>query len=375
MTNRRRNLIVLVLVLALLAASAWVICDKRTVQGLDLRGGTELVYQGRATPQVPEVKPRGHRSGDRDHPRARRHARRRRARDHPDRARPDRGRAARRPGLRARDRADRDHGAALLLRLGEERHPAEPGHRRPGGAALQPADRRGRGGVEAQAALRRAVREAGLHDQRAPPTTSSTPTRSSRSASPPRSQVRPLHPLRRRAAAELARDRGPAGDGGGRGAAGGRPEHRGRRGERAPARSSSSSTTLRRCRATRSRTPKPGSDPTTNQPNVTFDFTEEGREAFQKVTREIALRGADACAGGRADRGDDRRRTPRRSSPTASRSCSTARSSRARSSTSRRTRTGSTAAPGPRSPATSRPSRPRTWPRCCGSARCRSSSR
>jgi len=57
MANRRRNLIILVLVLALLAGSAFVISDKRTVQGLDLRGGTELVYQGRATPQVPEVTP------------------------------------------------------------------------------------------------------------------------------------------------------------------------------------------------------------------------------------------------------------------------------------------------------------------------------
>ena len=56
MTNRRRNLIVLGLVLALLAGSLYVITEKRTVLGLDLRGGTELVYQGRPTPQVPEVR-------------------------------------------------------------------------------------------------------------------------------------------------------------------------------------------------------------------------------------------------------------------------------------------------------------------------------
>jgi SecD/SecF fusion protein len=55
MTRRRRNLIVLVLVFALLGGSAWVISDKKTVEGLDLRGGTELVYQGRPTPQVPTV--------------------------------------------------------------------------------------------------------------------------------------------------------------------------------------------------------------------------------------------------------------------------------------------------------------------------------
>jgi SecD/SecF fusion protein len=55
MTRRRRNLFVLLLVIALLGGSAWVISDKKTVEGLDLRGGTELVYQGRPTPQVPEV--------------------------------------------------------------------------------------------------------------------------------------------------------------------------------------------------------------------------------------------------------------------------------------------------------------------------------
>jgi SecD/SecF fusion protein len=57
MANRRRNLLVLVLVLALLAGASWVISDKRTVLGLDLRGGVELVYQGRPSAQVPEVRP------------------------------------------------------------------------------------------------------------------------------------------------------------------------------------------------------------------------------------------------------------------------------------------------------------------------------
>ena len=41
--------------------------------------------------------------------------------------------------------------------------------------------------------------------------------------------------------------------------------------------------------------PKQGTDQF-NQPNVTFDFTDEGREAFQDVTRTIAQRGADDCA-------------------------------------------------------------------------------
>jgi SecD/SecF fusion protein len=51
--SRRRSLIVLVLVLVLMGLSAWVIQDKGTQQGLDLRGGTELVYQARGTPAVP----------------------------------------------------------------------------------------------------------------------------------------------------------------------------------------------------------------------------------------------------------------------------------------------------------------------------------
>src|SRR5215211_2979803 len=46
-------------------------------------------------------------------------------------------------------------------------------------------------------------------------------------------------------------------------------------------------------------------DPTTNQPNVTFDFTDEGRAAFQRITQAIAERGATSAppgiAAGQAD--------------------------------------------------------------------------
>jgi SecD/SecF fusion protein len=55
MTSRKRNLSIIALVLALLAASFYVILTKPTVLGLDLRGGVELVYEGRPTPQVPTV--------------------------------------------------------------------------------------------------------------------------------------------------------------------------------------------------------------------------------------------------------------------------------------------------------------------------------
>jgi SecD/SecF fusion protein len=57
MTDRRRNSLILLLVLGLLAASAVVIAIKPTHLGLDLKGGVELVYQGKPTPQVPQVTP------------------------------------------------------------------------------------------------------------------------------------------------------------------------------------------------------------------------------------------------------------------------------------------------------------------------------
>jgi SecD/SecF fusion protein len=57
MTSRTRNFTILGLVLVLLAAAAFVIADKSTKLGLDLKGGIELVYQGQPTPQVPTVTP------------------------------------------------------------------------------------------------------------------------------------------------------------------------------------------------------------------------------------------------------------------------------------------------------------------------------
>ena len=58
MTDRRRNSLILLLVLGLLAASAIAIALKPTRLGLDLKGGTELVYQGEPTQQVPVVTPK-----------------------------------------------------------------------------------------------------------------------------------------------------------------------------------------------------------------------------------------------------------------------------------------------------------------------------
>ena len=55
MGRRRRNVFVLLFVLGLIAISAIVIAEKETKLGLDLKGGVQLVLQGRPTPQQPTV--------------------------------------------------------------------------------------------------------------------------------------------------------------------------------------------------------------------------------------------------------------------------------------------------------------------------------
>src|SRR5690349_757751 len=55
MGSRRRNLFVLIFVVALVAVSGLVIASKQTKLGLDLQGGLELVYQGQPTGTTSEV--------------------------------------------------------------------------------------------------------------------------------------------------------------------------------------------------------------------------------------------------------------------------------------------------------------------------------
>src|SRR3954465_6409809 len=62
MTAARRNLFIILLVVGLVIASLLVIVpgspiSKSTRLGLDLKGGVELVYEGRPTPKVPTVTP------------------------------------------------------------------------------------------------------------------------------------------------------------------------------------------------------------------------------------------------------------------------------------------------------------------------------
>jgi SecD/SecF fusion protein len=52
-SERRRNLFILLLVLGLMIASAVVMTQKPTKKGLDLQGGVELVYQAKPTKQTP----------------------------------------------------------------------------------------------------------------------------------------------------------------------------------------------------------------------------------------------------------------------------------------------------------------------------------
>ena len=55
MSDRRRSLLILLLVFGLIAASAVVVATKQTKLGLDLQGGVQLVYEGQPTPQQPKV--------------------------------------------------------------------------------------------------------------------------------------------------------------------------------------------------------------------------------------------------------------------------------------------------------------------------------
>jgi len=57
MGSRRVNLFVILFVVGLLVASGLVIASKPTVLGLDLRGGTQLVYEAQGTPANPEPSP------------------------------------------------------------------------------------------------------------------------------------------------------------------------------------------------------------------------------------------------------------------------------------------------------------------------------
>jgi SecD/SecF fusion protein len=54
-SNRRRNIFILAFVALLVIGSGIVVASKKTTLGLDLKGGTELIFQARPTPQNPSI--------------------------------------------------------------------------------------------------------------------------------------------------------------------------------------------------------------------------------------------------------------------------------------------------------------------------------
>ena len=120
MSERRRHLLVLLIVLGLIAGSAVVLVTQSTKLGLDLQGGVRLVYQGKPTKQTKVTAESLQRALDimRDRVDAFGVVRAG-ARAHGQG--PDRGQPAGRRGRRARRRPGRLDRPALLLRLGEER--------------------------------------------------------------------------------------------------------------------------------------------------------------------------------------------------------------------------------------------------------------
>jgi SecD/SecF fusion protein len=54
-SNRRRNIFILAFVALLIVGSGIAIATKKTTLGLDLKGGTELIFQARPTPQNPTI--------------------------------------------------------------------------------------------------------------------------------------------------------------------------------------------------------------------------------------------------------------------------------------------------------------------------------
>ena len=357
MSDRRRNIFVLLVVAGLVLASLFVIFTKPTKLGLDLRGGVELVYQAQPT-RSSRGQPGGAGPRDRRHARARRPPRRRRAGDPAQRVQPDLRRAARRQQRRARRPAGRPGRPALLLRLGAQR--PRSGLQARTEQLRGDGRRRSRHGGCAVAVRRRPPRRAvpasratATTRPTATPTTWSTrrPRRSSPAPRTPRRTSSPTATRRSRPNEEVvtikpgtvvvqAQQPGSS-----------RP-HR-RQGHRPVLRAA------RRRRAQGHGHQEPGAE------------LRPGRRRQRAADRHVRLHGqgpADlaghhaedrpARPGGAELRARRRPRTPRAST---SRSSSTTASSPSRTSTSSRTRTASTAATARRSRAASRSSPPRSW--------------
>jgi SecD/SecF fusion protein len=288
MTSRRRNLLILVLVLGLVVASAIAITSKKTVLGLDLRGGTELIYEGRPTPDVPEV-----RGEDVD-----------RAieiiRDRVDAfgvAEPEITRIGETqievglPDVQDADRAIAQIGTTAQLYLYDFEPnviPEDPNDE----ASVERGYNRLIDAVEAASkqepeCFQNSCTEPGptlyLFDEDSLQLLADpAETRADLEAQFPNDELPPNSRIVEVPQGTLVL---------------GSPPPDGESEDEVEARAGAPPYYVIRDRPALSgddiENPEQNSDPTTNQPNITFDFTDEGREAFQQVTREIAQRGAN----------------------------------------------------------------------------------
>ena len=94
MSDRRRSLFVLLIVVALIGGSIAVVATKTTVLGLDLQGGSQLVYKAEPTAQQPTIDAGCDAARDRPDAGARQRVRRLRSRGPAVRRGPDRGQRA-----------------------------------------------------------------------------------------------------------------------------------------------------------------------------------------------------------------------------------------------------------------------------------------
>ena len=366
MSDRRRSLLILLLVFGLIAASAVVVATKETKLGLDLQGGVQLVYEGQPTPQQPTVDQAGAGPRAADHARARRRVRRRRA-----------GAAliggnqveVNLPGVEDADRAAEQVGSTAQLYFYDwEANILD--------AECRTNDTEVDGGQQPITGLRAAVvageqvhRRAEVRRQRrrrrrraSTPSTRSPSSRSrTRRAWTPREAALEAVDEKDRANAEILEvpegvlvirdEKGPVGEDG----------------KEPP--------DPDRWWVIQDRPALSGTD--IKNPEQNFD-----QQRRRPADRHVRLHG-QGPQGVPGHHAPDRparlgqhaagRARPSRPRST-SRSSSTTSSSPRRSSTSRRTPTASTARPAPRSPAASRSPPPRTWRRSSRSARCRSSS-
>ena len=306
MTDRRRNLLILLLVAGLLAGSLVVIATQPTKLGLDLKGGVSLIFQAKPTKQS-KVTPRRDQPRDGRHARARRQPRRVRAGDPAVGQRPDRRLAPRRQERRRGAPAGRHDGPAALLRLGGQRHRARLqdqaqrperhrrrlGRRRDAGHQSLLRRRHPRvdevhGHEHGQGARRHQYY---LVDKKTKKVLAGPDETLRRPAARGREQAgSPFNAKRRR--------QGPAG-------LLGRPRRAGDPKGPPEPRSTSSSPTSRCSTATRSRTPSRTS--TTARARAAsrtspFDFTGKGASIWKSVTRKIAQRGQDQSLGVGAER-------------------------------------------------------------------------